>query len=67
MNKIGQVLGGVHTFLTEVQVELKKCSWPGRSELLESTVVVIISVLILGVFIGVSDIVLLTFMRLVVR
>ena len=67
MNKIGAALSGVRTFLNEVQVELKKCAWPGRSELLDSTAVVIVSVLILGVYIGVCDVILQTFLRVVIR
>lgn len=42
-------------FLGEVQAELKKCAWPTRPELYESTIVVIVSVIILGSFVGVSD------------
>jgi preprotein translocase subunit SecE len=67
MKKIVEMVAGIRTFLTEVQVELKKCAWPGRSELLESTAVVIISVLIVGVFIGLSDVTLMGFLRLVIR
>jgi len=67
MNKIGAALSSVRTFLSEVQVELKKCAWPGRSELLDSTGVVIVSVLILGVYIGLCDIVLQAFLRVVIR
>ncbi len=54
-------------FLGEVNLELKKCSWPSRSELMESTVVVIVSVVLLAVFVGLSDGVLLALLRLVLR
>jgi len=49
------------------RLELKKCSWPTRAELVESTVVVIISVLIVGVFVGASDLVLNGLLRMVIR
>jgi preprotein translocase subunit SecE len=42
-------------FLREVRNELKKVSWPSRSEIRESTTVVIVIVLILAVFIGLVD------------
>ena len=35
--------------------ELKKCTWPTRPELAESTVVVIVSVLLLSVFVALAD------------
>ena len=42
-------------FLKEVRVELSKISWPTREELRESTVVVIVSVIVITVFIGAVD------------
>jgi preprotein translocase subunit SecE len=50
-----------------VQVELKKCTWPTRPELLESTVVVVVAMLILGAAVGFSDLVLNLILRLVIR
>ncbi len=45
----------IREFLTEVTVELKKSSWPTRRELVDSTVVVIITLLILGAFVAGAD------------
>ena len=42
-------------FIKEVQVEFSKISWPSRNELRDSTVVVILTVLIVSAFIGVVD------------
>jgi preprotein translocase subunit SecE len=42
-------------FLKDVQVESTKVSWPTRSELRDSTLVVIVTVLIVAVFIGIVD------------
>jgi preprotein translocase subunit SecE len=42
-------------FVKEVQVELGKVSWPTRSELRDSTIVVIVTVLIVAVFVGIVD------------
>ncbi len=67
MSKVQQAISGIKVFVEDVRNELKKCSWPTRSELFESTVVVIVSVLIVGVFVGVSDVVLLALLKLVVH
>ena len=48
----------VQGFLGEVVAELKKVSWSTRRELIDSTLIVIFSTLILGLFVGVIDIVL---------
>jgi preprotein translocase subunit SecE len=42
-------------FLGEIVDELKKASWPTWSELRDSTVVVIVAAVILGVFTSISD------------
>jgi preprotein translocase subunit SecE len=52
----------VRDFLAEVTVELKKSSWPTRKELIDSTLVVIVTVLILGVFVALAD---LVFLRII--
>ena len=52
----------VRDFLTEVTAELKKSSWPTRKELIDSTMVVIITVLILGIFVALAD---LVFLRII--
>lgn len=51
----------------EVQVELKKCTWPTRPELLESTVVVIVAVAILAAVVSLSDVILNVLLRIVMR
>jgi len=45
----------VRSFYKETMSELGKASWPSFSELRESTIVVVIGVIILGFFISVSD------------
>jgi preprotein translocase subunit SecE len=49
----------VRDFLNEVMAELKKSSWPTRKELVDSTIVVIITVLVLGMFVALADVVFL--------
>jgi preprotein translocase subunit SecE len=66
-SKILGAFGAVRTFLEEVRGELKKCSWPTRPELIDSTVVVIVSVVIVAVFVGASDLILMGLLRVVIR
>ncbi|MCS6770443.1 MAG: preprotein translocase subunit SecE [Kiritimatiellae bacterium] len=67
MKKLNQYIGQARIFLGEVQTELKKCTWPTRSELFESTVVVVAAVAILGVVVAFSDLVLGVVLRVVTR
>jgi preprotein translocase subunit SecE len=43
------------TFLREVVVETKKVTWPGRDEVVATTVVVIAASFIFGIFLWVCD------------
>ena len=42
-------------FLKEARAELGKVTWPTRKELYESTILVIVSVILITVFIGAVD------------
>ena len=53
-----KILNKVTSFLNEVKVELSKVSWSTRKELVGSTIVVIVITLIMGLFIGLLDLVL---------
>lgn len=63
MSKAGESIQRTRQFFGEVGAELKKCSWPGKAELFDSTVVVILSVVLLAAFIAVCDIVLRQLVR----
>jgi preprotein translocase subunit SecE len=54
------------TYWDETMEELKKCSWPTWEELRGSTVVVIVSVALLGGFTVVVDLVVATIVRYIV-
>ncbi len=54
-------------FLAEVVVELKKSAWPTRRELVDSTIVVIVTVLVLGMFVAFADLVFLKFVSLLTK
>jgi preprotein translocase subunit SecE len=67
MKKVIEFVKQVRTFLVDVHTELRKSSWPTRGELMESTAVVVISVVIFAVFVGISDMVLRRLIDLLVR
>jgi preprotein translocase subunit SecE len=45
----------IRIFTTETYGELQKASWPTKSELRDSTIVVIVAAVVLGVFTSISD------------
>ena len=55
----------IRNYIGETQEELKKCSWPTREELKGSTVVVMVTIALLGLFTVGVDWVLSNFMRLI--
>ena len=64
------------TFVNEVRTELQKCSWPWESkekgirrfkELNDSTIVVIIAMLLLGGYVALFDFVLINFIHYFTR
>ena len=64
------------SFFSEVRAELQKCSWPWESkdkgirrykELTDSTLVVIIAMLLLGGYVALFDLVLISFIHYFTR
>ena len=45
----------IKSFISEVIAEMKKVSWTTRAELVDSTLIVILSTFLLGIFVGVID------------
>jgi preprotein translocase subunit SecE len=57
----------VQEFVVDVWAELKKSSWPTRKELVDSTIVVIVTILVLGIFVALADLVFLRVVALLTR
>jgi len=55
MAKLKEATTAVRTFVEETAAEVKRASWPSREELTESTVVVIVTLVIISLFVGVCD------------
>jgi len=49
------MIGNIQKFISEVFAEMKKVSWTTKKELVDSTLIVIFSSFLLGIFIGVID------------
>ena len=49
------VMQQIRDYTKDVGAELRKVSWPTRNELRDSTVVVIVTVLLVAAFIGIVD------------
>jgi len=64
--KTDSIIVRVKRFLNDVVVEMKRSSWPDRKTLVSHTIIVIISVCMLGIYVGLSDKFLATLLRLLV-
>ena len=49
------MISKVKKFISEVIAEMKKVSWTTRQELVDSTLIVILSSFLLGLFVGAID------------
>jgi len=49
------MISKIQKFIGEVMAEMKKVSWTTRRELVDSTLIVILSSFLLGIFVGVID------------
>ena len=56
----------IGSFLKAVSTEMTKVSWPSRSQIIRSTVIVLIVVVVFGIFIGGVDILFLQILNVFV-
>ena len=54
------------TYVQQTREELRKCTWPTWEELKGSTILIMISIVLLGVFTTVVDMVVVAFVRLII-
>lgn len=57
----------IGAFMSDVGVEFRKITWPRRQELMESTVVVIVSIVLLSLYVAVCDKLLVSALRWITR
>lgn len=61
------IFGKAIQFLRESKAELKKVKWPTRKELFATTAVVLVLTLVIAIFLGVVDIILMGILKNVIR
>jgi len=54
----------IKQFLREFRIEMKKVTWPSRKEIVASTGVVLVVVLIISFYLGAADLVLSKLLKL---
>ncbi len=57
----------IGTFIGQVRGEMRKVAWPSRPELLNSTIIVLVTTLMLAVFIGLCDVVISRIVNVLIR
>jgi len=62
---MGEFIAKVRGFFEGVSEEMKKCNWPEREQLFESTIVVIVALIILSVYVAGVDQILLRAVNLI--
>jgi preprotein translocase subunit SecE len=62
-----KLLTNTTKFFSEVRGEMQKVTWPTREEIMGSTAVVLMTMLILSTFIGVSDFILAQALSVILR
>ncbi|OGV39917.1 MAG: preprotein translocase subunit SecE [Lentisphaerae bacterium GWF2_45_14] len=53
---MNRLIGGTKQYVAETIAEMRKCSWPDRKELFESTILVTVAVVVMGSFIALIDV-----------
>ncbi len=61
------MFGSIRKFISEVRAEMQKVTWSTREELMGSTGVVLMTMLILSTFIGISDFILSHGLSIILR
>ncbi|MDW8114790.1 MAG: preprotein translocase subunit SecE [Thermodesulfovibrionaceae bacterium] len=61
------MFGRIKRFLEEVKIEAKKVNYPKKQEVIASTWVVIVTVLIISFFLGIIDLTLSKIINLFIR
>jgi len=61
----GKSFESVGKFFKDVRFELSKVSWPGKPEIVASTVVVLVAVTFFAVFVGLIDLVFVNLIKLI--
>ena len=61
------MIGKIRKFVGEVRIEMSKVTWSTRQELLNSTMIVLVTMAFLAVFIGAADLFFANLVRFLLR
>ena len=59
------MIAKIRKFVSEVKVEMSKVTWSSRAELMNSTAIVLVTMVILSLFIGAVDLVFSQILKLI--
>ena len=65
-NMVGKIVPKGKQFILDTISELEKSSWPPKNELMESTLLVIISVAVLGLFVAGVDYIVMNILQMLI-
>lgn len=57
----------IRNYVTAVRTEIGRVSWPSRREVVTLTVLIILLALVLGIYLGLVDVILQEILRLLLR
>ncbi len=57
----------VREYLTSVRTEIGRVSWPSRREVVSLTVLIILLAVVLGVYLGLADLIVTQILRVLLR
>lgn len=55
LEKLKNMPGTIVRFLGDLKVEMKKVTWPGKNEVYGTTIVVLVTVIIFGIYLFLVD------------
>jgi preprotein translocase subunit SecE len=61
------VLAKSRIFLNDVKAELKKVTWPARKETISTSWVVIVIILLISLYLGICDFILVKLLRVIIH
>ena len=65
VDSFDRVMGKVRHFFVETAEEMKRCTWPSKANLMESTLLVIVAMFGLAIFVAVVDIIARYFVKFI--
>ena len=65
IDSFDSVMGKVRHFFVEITEEMKRCTWPSKSNLIESTLLVIVAMVGLALFVAIVDIIARYFVKFI--